>query len=413
MSAAEKTKAFKYEGVSREGKKIAGEMEAVDIAEVKKVLRRSGIRTTKVQAPSLFDSDINQIIASLLGAKGFSDKDLARFTGQVSTLIDAGVPIVQALEILHKQEKSLSLKKAIKSVARNVSEGKSLHDAMVATGAFDRLFCYMVKAGETAGILDQVMSKLSLFLEKKQALKKKVKAAMTYPAIVTVVGVGVVTFLMAYVVPMFVDMIVESKQEIPLVTQIVMNISKFIQNYFFLLAASTVVGVVSLTYGLKTPKGKATFDDLMLRLPIVKDLTIKSNLSTMTQTLSTLIGAGIPILDALDICVETLDNGIISRDIAKVRLAVASGKNMTDPLKRITYFPALITQMIEVGESTGKLETMLHKVSKILEIEVEGAITTLTSLIEPLVLVVLGGAIAVVMVAMYLPIFMSAGGVAN
>lgn len=404
------SKSFKYEGITREGKKISGEMEAQDSSEVKKVLRRSGIRTTKIQAPSIFDADFNQLIGGLLGAKGFSNKDLVRFTSQLSTLIDAGVPIVQALEILHKQEKSIGLKKAVKSVAKQVSEGKSLHDAMTATGAFDRLFCYMVKAGETGGILDQVMAKLSLFLEKKQALMKKVKSAMTYPAIVTVVGVGVVTFLLAYVVPMFVDMIKESKQEIPFITQLVMDFSQFIQDYFMLLAATFIGGAIGIIYGLKTPQGKAIYDDLMLKLPIFKDLAIKSNLSTMTQTLSTLIGAGIPILDALDICVDTIDNGIIARDIAKVRLAVANGKNMTDPLKRVIYFPALITQMIEVGESTGKLESMLHKVSKILEIEVEGAIQTITSLIEPLILVVLGGAIAVVMVAMYLPIFMSAGG---
>lgn len=407
---ATNTKSYKYDGVTREGKKISGEIEAANINDVKKLLRRNGVRTSKIQAPSIFDADLNQLIAELLGAKGYSDKDLARFTGQLATLIDAGVPIVQALEILQKQEKSIGLKKSIKNVAKQVSEGKSLHDAMVGTGTFDRLFCYMVKAGESAGILDQVMTRLSLFLEKKQALKKKVKAAMTYPAIVTVVGVGVVTFLLAYVVPMFVDMIKDSKQEIPGITQLVMDFSQFIQDYFFLLGSGAVIGLLVVVYGLKTPQGKAIFDDLMLKIPVFKDLTIKSNLSTMTQTLSTLIGAGIPILDALDICVDTLDNGIIARDVAKVRIAVANGKNMTDPLKRIPYFPALITQMIEVGESTGKLETMLHKVSKIFEIEVEGAIQTITSLIEPLVLVVLGGAIAVVMVAMYLPIFMSAGG---
>lgn len=405
-------KSFKYEGINREGKKTSGEMEAANIGEVKRILRRSGIRTTKIIAPSLFDADLNQMIAGALGAKGFTDKDLARFTGQLATLIDAGVPIVQSLEILHKQEKSFGLKKAVKNVAKNVSEGKSLHDAMISTQAFDRLFCYMVKAGETAGILDQVMNKLSLFLEKKQALKKKVKSAMTYPAIITVVGTAVVAFLLTYVVPMFVEMIVESKQEIPFITQLVMDFSKFLQDYFVLLSLIIVGGTIGTLYYVKTPKGKEVFDEIMLKLPIFKDLTIKSNLSTMTQTLSTLIGAGIPILDAIDICVDTLDNSLIAKDIAKVRVAVANGKNMTDPLKRIPYFPALLTQMIEVGESTGKLESMLHKVSKILEIEVEGAIQTITLLIEPLVLVVLGGAIAVVMVAMYLPIFMSAGGAA-
>lgn len=408
---AAETKQFKYEGVNREGKKISGEMDATDITEVKKILRRSGIRTSKIQTPSIFDADLNQLIGGLIGAKGFADKDLSRFTNQLSTLIDAGVPIVQALEILHKQEKSIGLKKAIKTVSKQVSEGKSLHDAMVSTGAFDRLFCYMVKAGESAGIIDQILARLSAFLEKKQALKKKVKSAMTYPAIVSVIGVCVVTFLLAYVVPMFVDMIKESKQEIPFITQLVMDFSQFIQDYFFILMAIAIGGAIGIIYTLKTPQGRAAFDELMLKLPVFKDLTIKSNLSTMTQTLSTLIAAGIPILDALDICVDTLDNGVIAKDIAKVRIAVAGGKNMTDPLKRITYFPPLITQMIEVGESTGKLETMLHKVSKIFEVEVEGAIQTITSMIEPLILVVLGGAIAVVLVAMYLPIFMGAGGV--
>jgi len=409
MGAA--TKQYKYEGITREGKKVSGEMDAADIAEVKKILRRSGIRTSKIQAPSMLDMDLNQLVGQLLGAKGFSDKDLSRFTNQLSTLIDAGVPIVQSMEILFKQEKSIGLKRAIKSVAKQVSEGKSLHDAMTETGAFDRLFCYMVKAGESAGIIDQILARLSAFLEKKQALKKKVKSAMTYPLIVSVIGVGVVTFLLAYVVPMFVDMIKDSKQQIPGITQMVMDISEFIQEYFFIMLAMGIGGSIGIIYALKTPQGRNMFDEMMLKLPIFKDLTIKSNLSTMTQTLSTLIAAGIPILDALDICVDTLDNGIIAKDVSKVRTAVASGKNMTDPLKRISYFPPLITQMIEVGESTGKLETMLHKVSKIFEIEVEGAIQTITSLIEPLILVVLGGVIAVVLVAMYLPIFMSAGGV--
>lgn len=404
------TKIFKYDGLSRDGKRISGEIEATNVIEVKKLLRRDGIRASKITAPSIFDADLNQLIGDLIGAKGFSDKDLSRFTGQMSTLIDAGVPIVQALEILHKQEKAIGLKRAIKNVAKQVSEGKSLNDALTATQAFDRLFCYMVKAGETAGILDQVLVRLTAFLEKKQALIKKVKGAMTYPAIVSVVGIGVVTFLLTYVVPMFVDMIKESKQEIPWITAFVMGISEFLQANILTIIAVAIIGIIGFMYAKKTPQGKQYYDEIMLKIPIFKDLTIKSNLSTMTQTLSTLIGAGIPILDALDICAETINNNVIAKDISKVRDAVAGGKSMTAPLKRITYFPNLITQMIEVGESTGKLESMLHKVSKIFEIEVEGAIQTITQLIEPLILVVLGGAIAAVMVAMYLPIFMSAGG---
>ena len=404
-----KTKTFKYEAITKEGKKLSGEMEAQDLTEVKKMLRREGARATKIQAPTLLDIDLNEFLLSLMGAKTYGQKDLARFMGQLATLIDAGVPILQSLEILYKQEKSPGLKKAVKSVAKYVNEGKSLQDAMTLTGAFDRLICYMVKAGETAGILDTVLVRLTTFLEKKEAIKKKVKGALTYPAILVVVGIGVLMFLLTFVIPQFVDMITGSGQKVPWITQMVMDLSDFFQKYFmgmFVVMAGFVIGLIAY---IKTVKCKENFDRTMLQLPLFKDLAIKSNLATFTQTLSTLISSGIPILDALDICAETMDNRIIAADIAKVRNSVAGGKTITEPLKRIAYFPPLVAQMIEVGEGTGKLDTMLEKVAKIFEIEVEGAIQMLTTLIEPIILVILGGAIAAVMVAMYLPIFMSAG----
>lgn len=404
------TKTFKYEAMTREGKRITGEIEAVDENEIKRIFRRDGTKLLKATGPSILDLNLEEIIFSALGAKNYGEKDLARFTNQLATLIDAGVPIIQSLEILYKQEKSLGLKKAVKAVAKSVSEGKSLYEAMTATQSFDRLFCYMVKAGEAGGILDQVLHKLAIFLEKKQALHKKVKSAMTYPTIITVVGTGVIIFLLSFVVPQFVDMLKESKQEIPFITQMVMDLSHFVSNNILLILATLFFGFIGVVALLKTKSGKEAYDKVAIKTPIFKHLIIKSNLSTFSQTLSTLIGSGIPILDALDICTDILTNSVIAKDLRVVKESVSGGKSLSSPLKRIEYFPALIAQMIEVGENTGKLDSMLLKVSRIFEIEVEGAIQTMTQLIEPLILVVLGGAVAVVMVAMYLPIFMSAGG---
>jgi type IV pilus assembly protein PilC len=409
MSAA---KIFKYEGINKEGKRISGELEMSSLDDVKKHLRKERIRATKIQAPSLANVDLNQVLANILGAKSFTDKDLARFTSQMATLLDAGVPVLQALQILTKQERSPGLKASLKKVSKSVSEGKSLYDAMNDSKVFSKLMCYMVKTGEATGQLDQVLNRLSTFIEKNQAIKKKVKGALTYPTILVVVGVGVICFLMTYVVPMFVGIIQDAKQEIPWVTQFVMDISTFFSSYILFIAVAAFAVPGAFIAILRTPKGKANWDKYSLKIPLFKDLIIKSNLSTFSQTLSTLLSSGIPILDGLDICSETIGNTFIASDILKLKQSVMSGKSISEPLKRISYFPDLVAQMIEVGESTGKLDSMLQKVAKIFEVEVEGAIQVMTQIIEPVILVCLGGAIAMVMLAIYLPIFMSAGAAA-
>jgi type IV pilus assembly protein PilC len=403
-------KVFKYQGVNRDGKKTSGELEANDQREVKKVLRRQGIRVTEIKAPSIFEIDIGTVLAEKAGGKAFGNKDLARFTKQFSTLIEAGVPILQSLEILYKQEKIPGLKKSIKKLATAVSDGKSLFDALSSDQSFDRLYCQLIKAGEVAGILDTILVKLAEFLEKKEGLKKKIKSAMTYPTIVVIVGIGVISGLLAFVVPQFVDMIKESGQEIPWITQFVMDLSDFFQNNIVYLMVGGLAIFFGMTYAIKNPTGKKKFDQFILKVPLFGKVVIKGGLSSFSQTLSTLLSSGIPIVEALEICSETMDNAVMAKDLRSVRAAVMAGKNITEPLKRISYFPELIAQMIEVGENTGTLDEMLMKVAKVFEIEVEGAIQGLTQLIEPLILVVLGGSIGAVMVAMYLPIFMAAGG---
>lgn len=401
---------FKYVGFTADGKKVENSIEADTIRDAKKLLRRQNIRTTKIVPPSFFEADLGQFLVEKGLARPFGRAELMRFTRQLAILINAGVPILECMEILHKQEQNMVLKRVVKNISMNIEEGKSLYDAMSQQNGFDKLYCALVKAGEAAGILDSILVKLAEFLEKAEKLKKQVKSALTYPVIVVFVGIIVIFGLMTFVVPQFVDILKESNQEIPWVTQTVMDISAFFQNYTLLLIAGLVAGSMFFLNFIKTKEGKAAWDRFTMKAPLFGMLVIKGNLSAFTRTLATMLAAGVPIIDSLEICIDTLDNTQIAKDLTKVRQAVIQGKSITEPLSRISYFPPLVTQMIKVGESTGNLDQMLLKVADVFEEEVEELVGNLTKLIEPMILVVLGGIIGFVLIAMYLPIFMSAGG---
>jgi len=401
---------FKYVGFTLDGKKQESVIDAETLKDAKKLLRRKGIKTTKITPPSIFESDLGEMMVETGLARPFGKPELTRFTRQLSILINAGVPILECMEILHKQEQNFALKRVIKNITMQIEEGKSLFDAMSGQPGFDKLYCALVKAGESAGILDGILVKLAEFMEKAEKLKKQVKSALTYPVIVVVVGFIVIFGLMTFVVPQFVGMLKESNQEIPWVTQTVIDISNFFQNYSLLLIAFIVSFFIFFSKFIKTTEGKKAWDRFTMSAPLFGMLVIKGNLSSFTRTLATMLAAGVPIIDALEICIETLDNTQISKDLTKVRKAVMEGRSITEPLSRIKYFPALVTQMIKVGESTGNLDQMLIKVADVFEEEVEELIGNLTKMIEPLILVVLGGIIGFVLIAMYLPIFMSAGG---
>lgn len=401
---------FKYVGFTAQGKKVENSIEAETERDAKKILRRQNIRVTKVIAPSIFEADLGQWMVDKGIAKPFGRAELMRFTRQLAILINAGVPILECLEILHKQEQNMVLKRVVKNVSMQVEEGKSLYDALSSQQGFDKLYCSLVKAGEAAGILDSILNKLAEFLEKQEKLKKQVKSALTYPVIVVIVGIAVIFGLMTFVVPQFVGMLKESNQEIPWVTQTVIDVSNFFQNYTLLLIAGMVAGSMFFVNFIKTKEGKASWDRFTMRAPLFGLLIIKGNLGAFTRTLSTMLAAGVPIIDSLEICIDTLDNTQIAKDLLKVRQAVIEGKSITEPLSRITYFPPLVTQMMKVGESTGNLDQMLVKVADVFQEEVEELVANLTKLIEPIILVVLGGIIGFVLIAMYLPIFMSAGG---
>lgn len=401
---------FKFTGFTAEGKKVENSIEADTIRDAKKLLRRQNIRTTKISAPSFFEADLGQFLVDKGFARPFGRAELTRFTRQLAILINAGVPILECMEILHKQEQNIVLKRVVKNISIQIEEGKSLYDAMSPQPGFDKLYCALVRAGESAGILDSILVKLAEFLEKAEKLKKQVKSALTYPIIVVFVGIVVIFGLMTFVVPQFVGMLKESNQEIPWVTQTVIDVSNFFQNYTLLLIAGLAAGTMFFVNFIKTIEGKKAWDRFTMKAPLFGMLIIKGNLGAFTRTLATMLTAGVPIIDSLEICIETLDNTQIAKDLTKVRQAVIQGKSITEPLSRISYFPPLVTQMIKVGESTGNLDQMLLKVADVFQDEVEELVGNLTKLIEPIILVVLGGIIGFVLIAMYLPIFMSAGG---
>ncbi len=401
---------FKYVGFTSQGKKVENTIEAENARDAKKMLRRQNIRATKVIAPSILEVDLGQWMVDKGIAKPFGQAELMRFTRQLAILINAGVPIMECLEILHKQEQNMVLKRVVKNVSLQVEEGKTLFDALSSQQGFNKLYCSLVKAGEAAGILDSILNKLAEFLEKQEKLKKQVKGALTYPVIVVFVGILVIFGLMTFVVPTFVGMLKESNQEIPWVTQTVIDISDFFRNYTILLILGFLACGWFFVNFIKTKEGKIQWDRITMRAPLFGMLIIKGNLGAFTRTLATMLSAGVPIIDSLEICIDTLDNTQIAKDLTKVRQAVIEGKSITEPLARITYFPPLVTQMMKVGESTGNLDNMLVKVADVFQEEVEELVGNLTKLIEPLILVVLGGMIGFVLIAMYLPIFMAAGG---
>lgn len=401
---------FKYQGVNAEGKKVEGEIEGKDIRHVKRLLRRQGIRAKDIKAPNPLDIDLGQWMVEKGFAKPFGRQELNRFTKQLAILINAGVPILESMEILAKQERNPTFKIAIKNIVEGIGSGKSLYESMHVQKGFDKLYCALVKAGESAGILDTILNKLSEFMEKQEAIKKKIKSAMTYPTIVVLVGIGVVWGLMVFVVPQFVGMLKESNQEVPAVTQFVIDVSNFFQEYTLLMIPLFVAGFIVFVNYIKTPKGKHQWDRTTMKAPLFGDIIIKGNLASFTRTLATMLSAGVSIIESLEICIETLDNTQIAKDITMVKDAVVKGKSITEPLGRIRYFPPLVNQMMKVGESTGNLDSMLIKVADVFETETEEVIDGMTKMIEPLILVVLGGIIGTVLIAMYLPIFMAAGG---
>ena len=399
---------WRYIGFTRDGSKQVGELIAKNEREARSLLRQKGIRARKLTPPSILETDLNEwMVAHGLG-KPFGTKELSHFTKQMSIMVSAGVPLMQTLEILFKSQRHPVFKRTIKSIANDISEGKTMAEAMVKHSGFNKLYCSLVKAGETGGILDTILTKISEQMDKNQKLKSKVKGAMMYPSIVVIVGVLVIWAMMVFVVPQFVSIIKDSGKEVPGITQLVIDISDFLKKYLVLTIALAVIGFFMLRAYVNTKEGKKVFDRIIMKVPLVGGLVIKGNLASFTNTLSTMLGSGIALIDSMEVCIDTIDNTIMGRDLETSKNKVMEGATLTDAFKRISYFPDMVTQMLRVGEQTGKIDDMLKRISSIFEDEVTEILEDMTKMVEPIIIVFLGVGVGGIMIAMYLPIFVSA-----
>src|SRR6266478_9746212 len=396
---------YVFKGRNRVNEVVMGERVADNRDALRQILRREQVTLTSVKEKG---REIG--IPKLAGRKKVKSKDLAIFTRQFSVMIDAGLPLVQCLDILSQQQQSKYFQQVLAQVRQDVEEGSTLAAAMARhPKVFDQLFSNMVEAGETGGILDLILQRLSTFIEKIVKLKRDVVSAMIYPAAVIVLAIGAVAVIMVVVIPQF-QMIflgmLGPGELLPLPTRIVVGISNFLGGWGGLVTlASIIASVVAFRFYYKTPGGRKVIDRITLKVPILGDIFRKIAVARFSRTLSTLLSSGVPILQSLDITARTSGNVIIEAAILKIRLAVERGQSFVEPLKETEVFPHMVGQMIGIGEQTGALDAMLGKIADFYEQEVDSAIANLLTLIEPILIGFLGVTIGSIVIAMYLPMF--------
>ena len=396
---------FAYEGRTASGKVLRGNMEAPSREAVINRLRAQRIQpiTNKIRERGKgLDRDI-----SLPGfRKTVKTKDIVVFTRQLTTMIDAGMPLVQILDILASQSDNKTFGAQIREVKESVEAGATLSDALRKfPKSFDELYVNMVQAGEVGGILDTILGRLSIYMEKMMSLRRKIKSAMIYPTTIITVAVVVTLILLVFVIPVFAELFASFDRALPLPTQIVINISNFVISTLHWLAAIAVIIVVAIRQTYKTERGRLAIDRLMLRFPIIGDLIRKASIARFSRTLGTLVSSGVPILDSLTITARTAGNKVVERAGFMIRESISQGRTMLEPLTQSGVFPPMVCQMIGAGEMTGAIDQMLQKIADFYEEEVDVAVSNLTALMEPLVIVVLGTIIGGLVVSMYLPIF--------
>jgi len=402
--AATTAATYTWTGKTKDGKIQKGETTANNKDEVVSLLRKQGIAVTAIKAKGTGMS-IELKIPGFGG--GVSDKDIVIFTRQFATMIDAGLPLVQCLEILEGQTENKTLAKTVGEVRNAVEAGSTYADALGKhPKIFDDLYVNLVAAGEVGGILDTILARLTGYIEKNIRLKKQIKSAMVYPTIVMVVAVGVIAVLMIFVIPMFAQMFKDMGGELPGPTQIVINISNFMVSKKMLFVVGVIAAIIfGIKYIYSTKKGRLTMDGLLLKAPIFGDLIRKIAVSKFTRTLGTLMAAGVPILDGLDIVAKTAGNKVVEGAVKQTQSSISEGKTLSEPLTKSKVFPPMVTQMISVGESTGALDSMLSKIADFYDDEVDAAVDAMTAALEPALMVFLGVAVGFIIIAMYLPIF--------
>jgi type IV pilus assembly protein PilC len=392
---------------TRKGRTLKGDIEAIDetvaLSQLKR--RRLTVKKIKPKPKDLFEN------VAFMQPK-VTKKDIVIFTRQFSTMIDAGLPLVQGLNILADQAENTTFKKILKEITRDVEGGATLAEALKKhPKVFDNLFVNLVAAGEIGGILDTILQRLATYIEKAEKLKSQIKGAMTYPLVVVSIAILVIAVILIFVIPVFQEMFEGFGSALPVPTQIVVKMSDFVKAYVHYMIGALIVFIFLFKKYRNTAKGRKQTDSLALKLPIFGQLLKKVAVARFTRTLGTMISSGVPILDALEVVAKTSGNVVLEEVIFEVRTSIAEGQTIAEPLAETDIFPGMVIQMISVGEATGALDTMLAKIADFYEDEVDTAVNALTSMLEPMLMVFLGGSIGGLVIAMYLPIFKMAGAI--
>lgn len=412
---------FKYSGYNAQAQKVSGVLEAASEADAQTALRKMRVRPTLVVADqaakpktaSLMGKDeapsSGISLRMLLGGTGASKPDLNTFTAfirQLATLQGSGIPIVQALNMLADQADNRDFAKVLYNVQQQITEGNSLaHSLKKHEGVFDRIFINLISAGELSGSLDKVLLRLAVYYEKAAALRRKVISALTYPTVILVLVVVVVLVLLGFVVPSFAKMFTSNGQQLPAATQFVVDMSDKVREFWYIIAAVLVAVVFTVISAFKNPEFKKQLDPYFLKAPLFGDLFRKIAVARFSRTLSTMIQSGVPIIDALDITARVAGNSVIEEAIYKVKQSISEGNTIADPLAKTGVFPKMVIGMIAIGEQTGSIETMLSKIAEFYEDEVDNKVGALTSILEPIMIVIVGAVVAGVLIPMYLPVF--------
>lgn len=401
---------FNYIGTDRKGNKVSGKLQAESIGEARMSLRNEGIRPRSISRSSGAQFELSSLFS--LGKVRFPTEWIVVFTRQFQVLITSGIPLVQGLELLAEQAPSKAFKNMVETIRNRVSEGSFLWEALSQYPEnFPKLYVALVRAGESSGSLDAILRRLTQYMEDGERIRKIIKSAMMYPIVVCCIGAGVVSLMLVFVIPKFEDMLKGAGQELPGPTKMLISLSHaMVDNAVVIVGTLIVLYFLGIRY-FRSPEGKAVLEQVLFRTPLFGNLMQKAGIARFSRTMHTLLASGVNLVDAVDICRSTIDNAVLEEAVGKIRAKIESGQALGTVIEETRVFPQMAVQMIKVGESTGSLDKMLEKVADYFEAEVEATVSGLTKLIEPFILVFLGGIVGGMMITMYLPIFKLAGGV--
>lgn len=400
---------FQYNGRDKSGRRVEGRFDAKDVDEARLLLKLMGVTGANVSgvgAQVANEIKLPAFLMKLQDTRGVPDTQLVTFTKQLSVMIDAGVSVIKALEILEAQALNPVMRRAIVTVRSNVERGLDLGDSLESVpNVFDQLYCSLVRAGSASGQLDVILHRLSQYIEKSVKLKRQLFSAMFYPSIVITLAISLTFFMLVFVVPALAKTFIDSGKELPGLTQAVIDLSNLLQESYLMVIGAGIVGFILFKRWIATPKGRYQWDAFILRIPLVGTLIQKICIARFASTTATLVASGVGITDVLKTSSKVLGNKVLEEGIGRILESVIQGKGIGAPMSKEVFFPPMVSSMVSIGEASGRLDTMLEKVSEFYEEEVDVAMSALLKAIEPVMFVVIGGIVGVILIAMYLPVF--------